>query len=94
MPLWDTLYRWLCHHGTPLDVDGYIISENSKGPKVQTLGSKGPKGPKFKMATKVNKTTSAIAETNYFQNSHSMFIKPTVFLVRSVVGDGISITVY
>jgi len=64
-----------------LDVDGYIINENSKGPKVQTLGSKGPKGPKFKMATKVNKTTSAIAETNYFQNSHSMFIKPTVFLV-------------
>ena len=42
MPLWDTLYRWLCHHGTPLDVDGYIINENSKGPKVQMLGSKGP----------------------------------------------------
>ena len=39
MPLWDTLYRWLCHHGTPLDVDGYIINENSK---VKMLGSKGP----------------------------------------------------
>ena len=51
-----------------------------------------PKGPKLKKATKVNKTMSE--ETNYFQNSHSMFIKPTVLLVRSVVEDGISITVY
>ena len=27
MPLWDTLYRWLCHHGTPY-VDRYIIKEH------------------------------------------------------------------
>ena len=140
MSLWDTLYRWLCHHETlyiggyvimkhPMQIGislrnapcrclchcgipcigGYVIMEHpqmqmaislTKTQKVQRSkrqGPKGqmrPKGPKFKMATKVNKTTSAIAETCYFQNSHSMFIKPTVFLVRSVVEDGISITVY
>ena len=32
MPLCDTLYRWLYHHGTPYYVDGYIINEKSKGP--------------------------------------------------------------
>ena len=31
MLLWDTIYRWLCHHGTPY-VDDYIIKEKSKGP--------------------------------------------------------------
>ena len=43
MPLWDTLYRWLCHHRTRYYVDGYIINEKSKGPNIQMLRSKEAK---------------------------------------------------
>ena len=78
MPLWDTLYRWLCHHGTPYYVDGYIINEKSKCPNATVQRPKEAKkahihnddGPKAKRAHIHNDDESqqnnvGIAETSY-----------------------------
>ena len=61
----------------------------TKTQKVQMLGSKGAQIQNGNESQQNN-----LGRDKLITNSHSMFIKPTVLLVRSVVEDGISITVY